>query len=353
MKKTMIAALGVLLLAGLVGCSANENTAATENAAGTVTEAAKTETEKTETGTQGTDFPTGPITLVCPWKAGAGADLICRMFESMGQEYFGVPIVVENQDGAAGVTATMNYKNTVKGDGYTVLFNNGGVFTSKSLMGTTDYSIDDFRPICGIVKDVTVLIINSSAGVSNFDEFITKYSGTGEKLTVGCATAGIPHICMAQLFQEADITYNQVAYNGTSEIVTALLGGHVDLICINASEISAVKDSDSAVFLTVFSDKTPEVAGLESVPPISQFGYNIDTNVWRMMLTHKDTPDEVYEVLQEGFTAMIQDERFIDFAEKNGLEIDMKPADEVTQAVNEEIAVMIPVFEKLKLGIYQ
>lgn len=348
MKRKMMAALGVMVLMGLAGCSAKEMAKPEAPAVSGASDA-----KEAAAGKQETDFPAGPITLVCPWKAGAGADTICRMFESMGQEYFGVPIVVENQDGAAGVTATVNYKNTAKGDGYSVLFNNGGVFSSKSLMGTSDYTIDDFRPICGIVKDVNVLIVNSSLGINSFEDFMAKYSGTGEKLTVGCATGGIPHICLAQLFQEADITYTQVAYNGTSEIVTALLGGHVDVICIGASEISAVKDSKEAVLLTVFSDTTPNVEGLEAVPPISQFGYDIDTSIWRMLLVNKDTPDEVFQILQAGFTKMIQDQRFTDFANKNGLVVDMKTSEEVTQAVQDEIDDMIPIFQKLKLGIYQ
>ncbi len=297
-------------------------------------------------------FPTGPITLVCPWKAGAGADTICRMFESMGKEYFGVPIVVENQDGAAGVTATVNYLNSAKNDGYTVLFDNGGVFTSKSLMDVVEYSIDDFQPLCGIVKDVNVFIVNSKLGVSTFEEFIKKYSGTGESVLIGCATAGIPHICMAQLFQQANITYTQVAYNGASEITTALLGGHVDAICIGTSEISAVKDSKDAVILTAFADATPKVAGLENVPPITKFGYNIDTCVWRMLLVQKGTPDDVFQILYDGFTKMIQDPRFESFATENGLMIDIKTPEQVTLAVHDELDAMIPIFEKLKLGRY-
>lgn len=298
------------------------------------------------------NFPSSPITLVCPWKAGAGADTICRMFESMGQEYFGVPIVVENQEGAAGVTATVNYMNDAKNDGYSVLFDNGGVFTSKTLMDVVEYSIDDFRPICGIVKDVNVFIVNSKLGVSTFEEFLEKYSGTDEKLLIGCATAGIPHICMAQLFHQADISYTQVAYNGASEITTALLGGHVDAICIGTSEISAVKDSPDAKILVSFADATPVVAGLENVPAIADFGYEIDTCVWQMLLVQKDTSDEIFNVLYEGFTKMIEDPRFVKFAEDNGLTIDMKTPEEVTEAVHAELDSMIPIFEELKLGKY-
>ena len=297
-------------------------------------------------------FPSGPITLVVPWKAGGGADLICRMFEKLGIEYFGVPIVVENQDGAAGITATMNFLNA-KPDGYSVLFDNGGVFTSKSLTGATGYSIDDFQPLCGIVKDVNILIINKkTTGCSTFEEFTAKYSGTNATFTVGCATGGIPHICMAQLFNEANIKYKQIAYNGASEISAALLGGHIDVATLGGSEIGIVKDAKDIGLLVAFADKTPEIEGLENVPAVSDFGYNIDTSVWRMLLVPKGIPDDVFKVLYDGFTGMIKDPRFVEFAKTNGLAIDIKEPAEVTKAVKAELASMIPIFQELKLGIY-
>ena len=270
----------------------------------------------------------------------------------MGSEYFGVPVVVENQNGAAGVTATINFLNA-EPDGYSVLFNNGGVFTSKSLTGVSDYSIDDFQPLCGIVKDVNVLVANrESVGVSTLGEFFDKYSGTGESLVVGCATAGIPHVCIAELFEQANITYKQVAYNGASEITAALLGKHIDIACIGASEISIVKDSPDAVILGVFSEEIPAVDGLEGVESVFDYGYEIDTSVWRMLLVPKGTPQEIWDVLYKGFTGMIQDPRFVEFANNNGLIIDMKSPEEVTQAVKDELNDMIPVFQELGLGIY-
>ncbi|MGI6227277.1 MAG: Bug family tripartite tricarboxylate transporter substrate binding protein [Peptococcales bacterium] len=314
---------------------------------------AKGQTESDEQQlTKELSFPTGPITLVCPWAAGAGADLICRMFESLGMEYFGVPIVVENQVGAAGMTATLNFLNA-KNDGYSVLFNNGGVFTSKLLTGAAGYSIQDFQPLCGIVKDINILICNSkNLGVSNFEEFLEKFSGTEKTLLMGAGTAGIPHICMAQLFDKANIKFKQIAYSGGSEISAALLGGHVDIVALGASEINIVKDAKNIALLTAFADETPEALGLENVPPLANYGYDIDTSVWRMLLVPKGTPEHIFNKLYEGFTGMIQDVRFKDFAKKNGITIDMKSPEEVTKAVEDELSEMIPIFKALKLGIY-
>ena len=310
------------------------------------------QTEATATSENIAAFPAGPITLVCPWNPGAGADLICRMFEKLGPDYFGVPVVVENQNGAAGVTATLNFLNA-KADGYSVLFDNGGVFTSKSLTGAASYSIDDYQPLCGIVKDMNVLIANKkTTGISNMDEFLKAYSNTGKALVVGCATGGIPHMCIAQLFKQANVTYKQAAYNGATEITAALLGGHIDIACIGASEISIVKDSSDVTVLAVFGEDVPQIAGLENAKSVFDYGYKIDTCVWRMLLVPKGTPQDVYDVLYKGFTGMIQDPRFAEFAATNSLIIDMKSPEEVTSSVKAELEDMRVVFQDLKLGIY-
>ena len=47
-------------------------------------------------------FPTKPITLICPWPAGGSSDLVMRAFaESVGKQ-LGQTIIVENKPGASG-----------------------------------------------------------------------------------------------------------------------------------------------------------------------------------------------------------------------------------------------------------
>lgn len=297
-------------------------------------------------------FPTGPITLVCPWNAGAGADLVCRNFEKMGNDYFGVPIVVENQNGAAGVTATVNFLKA-KADGYSVLFDNVGVFTSKSLTGAAKYTIDDYEPLTGIVKEINVLLVNTkNTGVKNFEDFLKAYSGTDKSLTIGCATAGIPHLCMAQLFMQANVKYKQVAYNGGAEIIAALLGGHIDVACISTSEAAKLLESPDIAVVGIFNSERVKTSGFENVPSFFEFGYNIDTAVRRILLVPKGTPKEVYDVLYKGFTGMIQDPRFIEFANQTGVVLDMLSPEDVTKTVKDELEAIRPIFQELKLGIY-
>src|SRR5947209_2210692 len=50
-------------------------------------------------------FPTKPITLVVPFGAGSGTDLIARAFGQVLSTKFGVPVIIDNRGGANGVIA--------------------------------------------------------------------------------------------------------------------------------------------------------------------------------------------------------------------------------------------------------
>ena len=66
-----------------------------------------------------TDFPTKPMTIVCPYGAGGGTDLALRILAECGKDVFGQTINVENKTGGSGTVGLTEALNAAA-DGYTL-----------------------------------------------------------------------------------------------------------------------------------------------------------------------------------------------------------------------------------------
>src|SRR6201999_3734897 len=71
------------------------------------------------------DYPTRPITLVVPYAAGGGNDVMARTVADKMSRTLGQQIVIENRAGAGGSTATRQVAKSTP-DGYTLVIGGTG-----------------------------------------------------------------------------------------------------------------------------------------------------------------------------------------------------------------------------------
>src|SRR4051812_43378397 len=65
-------------------------------------------------------FPERPITMIVPYAAGSGVDLVARFMAPKMVERMGQPVVVDNRAGAGGIIGSKAVERS-KPDGYTFL----------------------------------------------------------------------------------------------------------------------------------------------------------------------------------------------------------------------------------------
>src|SRR5438270_11881610 len=71
------------------------------------------------------DYPTRPITLVVPYAAGGGNDVMARIVSEKMSHTLGQQIVIENRAGAGGSSATRQVARSTP-DGYTLVIGGTG-----------------------------------------------------------------------------------------------------------------------------------------------------------------------------------------------------------------------------------
>src|SRR6185312_6504665 len=66
------------------------------------------------------DYPTRPITIIVPFSAGGGADVIARIIADGLDKQLGQRVIIENVTGAGGTTAVRRAAQAAP-DGYTMV----------------------------------------------------------------------------------------------------------------------------------------------------------------------------------------------------------------------------------------
>jgi len=176
-------------------------------------------------------YPTRPVTIVVPFAAGGGNDILARLIaQHMGQA-LGQQFVIENRAGAAG---TIGARAVAKAppDGHTLMVGHSGVFAiAPALYADPGYDPRrDFAPIGLIASYQQILVAHPSLPIRSVADLIALARQQPGKITY--ATAGIgsgSHVSTELLAVMADIKLTHVPYRGTGAMQGDLVGGHVDM----------------------------------------------------------------------------------------------------------------------------
>jgi tripartite-type tricarboxylate transporter receptor subunit TctC len=175
------------------------------------------------------DYPTRPVTLIVPYAAGGGNDVMARIVADKMGAALGQPIVVENRGGAGGSIATRAVAHA-PADGYTLgLGGTGTLAIDPSLYPNVGYDPrKDFAPIGLIATSALVVLVHPSVPAKTIPELIALAKREDGKLTYASAGVGSGIHLGAELFASmAGIKLSHIPYKGSAPALTDLLGGHV------------------------------------------------------------------------------------------------------------------------------
>jgi tripartite-type tricarboxylate transporter receptor subunit TctC len=185
----------------------------------------------TAAGALAQDYPTRPITLVVPYAAGGGNDIMARTAGDKMSPLLGQQIVIENRGGAGGSIATRQVAKSAP-DGYTLgLGGTGTLAIDPTLYPNAGYDPrKDFAPIGLIGTSALVLVIHPSIPAHSVKDLIAYAKANPAKLTFASAGVGSGIHLAAEYFRfQAGIEMTHVPYKGSAPALSDLVGGHVSM----------------------------------------------------------------------------------------------------------------------------
>ena len=183
----------------------------------------------TATTASAQDFPSRPITLIVPYSAGGGNDVMARVAAEKMSRSLGQQIVIENRGGAGGSIATRQGARAVP-DGYTLALGGTGTLAiNPTLYPNVGYDPrKDFAPIGLIGTSALVVLVNPSVPVKSIKELIAYAKANPGKMNFASAGTGSGIHLAAEYFKvQAGIEMTHVPYKGSGPALQDLVGGHV------------------------------------------------------------------------------------------------------------------------------
>jgi tripartite-type tricarboxylate transporter receptor subunit TctC len=175
------------------------------------------------------DYPNRPITLVVPYAAGGGNDVMARAAADRMSKTLGQQIVIENRGGAGGSIATRQIAKSAP-DGYTLgLGGTGTLAINPTLYPNVGYDPrKDFAPVGLIATSALVVLVNPSVPAKSIAELIALAKEKPGQINYASAGAGSGiHLGTEYFASRAGIKIIHVPYKGSGPALADLLGGHV------------------------------------------------------------------------------------------------------------------------------
>jgi tripartite-type tricarboxylate transporter receptor subunit TctC len=266
-------------------------------------------------------WPSRPITVVIPFKAGGGTDLSIRAIKPGMEKFLGVPIAVVNMDGAGGALA-MRYVFNQPKDGYTMLGWTTG-FYAMPATGLSDFTNRDYRMVAQTAQGIATFNTAYDSPLKTMDDLIKKMRG--ESIPIAVEYVGGPWYQGLALFANKIGAKKFVPVpqgGGYPSAVAAMKGETLVGMSDIGESFNLVKEKRLRA-LAVMDTKPFKIEGLPDIPPITQFVSGISGKVLisikgsRGLCYHRDVPEKYIEKMVEAAKfAVEKDPEFMDILKK-------------------------------------
>jgi len=276
------------------------------------------------------DFPTKPIEMQVAYAAGGLADSMARAIAKNMEETLGQPVIVVNKPGAGGALGVTALKSA-KPDGYTIGVVTGITLTYTPLVEKVSYTLDDFKYLASVGRFQEAFVAPPDKPYKNFKELVA-YAKKNPGLTYASMHPIAENILSAVAKKEG-IEWRAIPTKGGSEVMTAVVGKHVDFGFSGGIHPPFVKAGDMIVLAGLGKKR---LLASPEVPTLTEYGYDLFFDNDNILFVPKGTPDDVAKKLTAAIEKAAKDPKYVELLQTKFL----IPAlcltgDELTKSIQE------------------
>jgi tripartite-type tricarboxylate transporter receptor subunit TctC len=250
------------------------------------------------------DYPTRSVTILVPFAAGGGTDILARAVAQRLEQRLGKPFVIENRVGAGTVLAAGAAAKATP-DGYTLMQATSGTL---AMNGTIFKSLPydpakDLIPVALVAAVPFVLLVNADLPVRSVADLVKL--AKEKPLSYGSGGPGAFHHLNTELFSTmTGIKMSHVPYRGSAPALIDLVAGHIQVLFTDLAPAIELVRSNKVRVLGITTAEP--AAAAPDIPPLAKAGLpGYDTAAWQMLVAPAGTPKPILTKLNAEVNALV------------------------------------------------
>jgi tripartite-type tricarboxylate transporter receptor subunit TctC len=238
-------------------------------------------------------YPSRPITMVVSYPPGGPTDTLARIVAEPMRQALGQPIIIDNVGGAGG-TIGVGRAARAAPDGYTISIGQWASHVSTVAVFPVQFDVlKDFEPVALLTDAPLWLIGRSSLPGNSVTELISWLRANPDKASAGIIGSGsAAHLCGINFQNKTNTRFQFVPYRGAGPATQDLIGGQIDLLCVEASNSLPHVQSGKIKAYAVMGNK--RWASAPDVPTMDEAGVpGLHISFWHALWVPKGTPRDI------------------------------------------------------------
>jgi putative tricarboxylic transport membrane protein len=232
----------------------------------------------------------------------------------------GQTIVAENKVGAGGALAMQQLKGMAGNAHWLGTFHTGAI--AGAVTGLIKADAREFQPVAMMVEETSLVAVRADSPLQSGTDLVAALKADPTKLRIAVAPAlgQNTHLAIAKPLQVAGVAIDKLTiapFRSSGESVTALIGGHVDVVSATAP---VILPQVAAGRLRVLASAAAEPGSgpLAGVKTWRQQGVAADYVSYNGVMLPPGVNAEQIRFWEEALRQVSQDRRWLDLVEKSG-----------------------------------
>lgn len=239
-------------------------------------------------------FPSGRVTMVVPFPAGAATDISARVYAERLSALWGQPVVIDNKGGGNGIPAAESVARA-RPDGLTLFATSAMTqVVNPAIYDKLPYDpIADFAPISRMGTSPFVLLVDRNSPINTAAELTAKLKAEPGKHNYGAGA--LPARVASELYKMAagvDAVY--VGYKSNPQAIPDVQSGLLTFMMIDT--VNAKIAMDRGALKGLFVTDSERYAAVPAMPTAAEAGLpDVLLTTWTGFYAPRGTPAEIVD----------------------------------------------------------